>query len=168
MGQQANTRPSVLGLVPSGAPGTRATLRLMAGLVRRYRTDQRVRDLALRIVAGIPGKAYPIELDFLRRWVQANIRYTRDVNSVETLQTPTATLDIKQGDCDDQATLLGALAESIGFNVRFVAMGRAAARFEHVFMEAEVPGRGWVAAETTENVPLGWRPQWHYEMVEVV
>lgn len=161
-------RPAVLGLVPSGAAGTRATLRIMANLVRRYRVSQKVRDVALRVVGHLPNKRYLDELEALRQWVSRNVRYTRDVHGVETIHTPDAVLELMQGDCDDQATLLAALLESVGMRTRFVAVGVRSAQFIHVFAEAHLPGYGWVPAETTEPVPLGWRPQMAAEMIEEV
>lgn len=161
-------RRSTLGWVPDGPPGTRVTLRLMADAIRGGRTMQIIRMTALRIVAGLPGKDYRRELDALRRWVRHTIRYTRDVHTVETVQTPEATLSIRHGDCDDQAVLLGALAESIGFRTRLVAIGPRAMVFQHVYLEAQLPGGRWTSAETTEDVPLGWAPPWPYRMVQRV
>ncbi len=162
------SRPSALGWVPDGPPGTRATLRIMAATIRAGRTMQIIRQTALRIVSSLPAKDYHRELDALRQWVRHTIRYTRDVHTVETVQTPAATLSIRHGDCDDQAVLLGALAESVGFATRLVAIGPRAGAFGHVYLEALVPGAGWTSAETTEDVPLGWSPPWPYRMVQRV
>jgi transglutaminase-like putative cysteine protease len=161
-------RPSMVGRVPAGAAGTRATLKIMAALVRQYRISQHVRDLALRIVARLPEKRYLDELEAMRQWVQSHVRYTRDVHGVETIHTPDAVIELRQGDCDDQATLLATLLESVGMRTRFVAVGPTSSNFAHVFAEAYIQGYGWVPAETTEPVPLGWRPQMAAEMIEEV
>lgn len=143
-------------------------MKLMAGLVRRYRVNQRIRDVALRIVGHLRNKHYLAELEAVRLWVMRNIRYTRDVHGVETLHTPVAVLDLLQGDCDDQAILVAALLESIGMRMRFVSVGPSRSNYIHVFSEAYVSPWGWVAAETTEQVPLGWRPKLLAEMVQDV
>ncbi len=159
---------SVLGTIPDGPQGTRVTLRLMAGAIRRGRTVDAVRRLALGVVASVPSKNYGAELARIRSWVREHVRYTRDVRDVETLQTPEATLRIRQGDCDDHAILLGSLLESIGFRTRLVAIGRQQGQFGHVYLEAQVPRVGWISAETTEAVPLGWTPPWPYRMQQEV
>ena len=143
-------------------------MKLMAGLVRQYRTDQRIREVALRIVGHLRNKHYLDELEAVRLWVRRNVRYTRDVHGVETLHTPAAVLDLMQGDCDDQAILVAALLESIGMRTRFVSVGPNRGNYVHVFAEAHVSPYGWVAAETTEQVPLGWRPKMPAEMVQDV
>jgi transglutaminase-like putative cysteine protease len=140
--------------LPDGAAGTRATLRLMAGLARQYRKSMPIRSLALDIVNRVPGKNFAGEARELCLWVRNNIRYTRDVRDVETLQTPLKTLDIGQGDCDDQATLLSSLLEAVGFKTRFLAIKTATlGPFVHVICEAYVV-KEWVPLETTEP----WEP----------
>lgn len=141
--------------LPDGDAGTRATLRVMASLVRQYRRSLPIRQLALQIVGSVSGhKNFAGEAAALCRWVQQNIRYTRDVNDVETIQTPLKTLDFGQGDCDDQSTLLASLLEAVGFQTRFLAIKtNALGPFVHVVAEARI-GRDWVPLETTEP----WAP----------
>jgi transglutaminase-like putative cysteine protease len=143
--------------LPDGDAGTRATLRFMAQLSRQYRRSMPIRSLALEIVNRVPGhKNFEGEAAALCRWVRDNIRYTRDVRDVETLQTPLKTLDIGQGDCDDQATLLSSLLEAVGFKTRFLAIKTATlGPFVHVICEAYIgPERQWMPLETTEP----WEP----------
>ena len=127
----------------------------MASLVRQYRKNIAIRSLALDIVRPVPGhKNFRGEAAALCEWVKRNIRYVRDVKDVETLQTPLKTLDIGQGDCDDQSTLLAALLESVGFHTRFMAIKTATfGPFVHVVAQAQI-GRDWVPLETTEP----WEP----------
>jgi transglutaminase-like putative cysteine protease len=141
--------------LPDGDAGTRATLQVMASLVRQYRKNIAVRSLALDIVESVPGhKNFGGEAAALCNWVRSNIRYVRDINEVETVQTPLKTLDIGQGDCDDQASLLASLLEAVGFPTRFMAIKTAAfGPFIHVLAQAKI-GREWVPLETTEN----WEP----------
>jgi transglutaminase-like putative cysteine protease len=141
--------------LPDGDAGTRATLQVMASLVRQYRKSLPIRELALDIVQGIPGhKNFAGEAAALTYWVRDHIRYVRDVNDVETVQTPLKTLDFGQGDCDDQATLLATLLQAVGFRTRFMAIKTAAlGPYIHVLTQAHV-NRDWVPLETTED----WEP----------
>ncbi len=141
--------------IPDGDAGTRATLKLMASLARTYRKNLYIRKLALDIVGGVPGhKDFGAEAAALCNWVRDNIRYTRDVTDVETLQTPLKTLDFGQGDCDDHATLLASLLGAVGFDARFLAIKLSPlGPFVHVLAQARI-GRDWVPLETTEN----WEP----------
>ena len=150
---------AILKEIPSGPRGTRATLREMAKLVRRYRVNPRIRELALDVVRPVPGhKNFRGQVAALHNFVRSNIQYVRDVNGVETLQTPAKTLEYGQGDCDDQSTLLATLLETVGFRARFRAIKiDASGPFCHVFSEVSL-GRGWVPLETTERWPMGTEP----------
>ena len=76
----------------------------------------------------------------------------RDVNGVETLQTPLVTMEIKQGDCDDQSVLLASLLESIGHPTRFVAIKQNFfGPYVHVYTETRI-GPKWYPLETTEKM----------------
>lgn len=151
---------ATLQYLPPGPAGTRATLQAMAGMVRDYRKNMTVRTLALRIANTVPGhKNFNAVAATLCQWVQAHINYVRDVRDVETVQTPLVTIRLGAGDCDDQATLLATMLESIGYTTRFRAIKLATGgEFEHVVSEYldDESGHGsrWVPLETTEP----WRP----------
>lgn len=150
------TRGRLMGL-PPGPEGVRVTLRVMADLASQAKADPLLREQALAIVAAVPAKDRVGEARAVFEWVQRRIRYVGDVRGVETVQIPRKTLEYEQGDCDDMATLLAALLESIGHEVRFVAMGTTPGRFSHVFSEVLLDG-DWVAMDPTEPVAFGWRP----------
>lgn len=154
-------RSYTLAGLPYGPEGTRITLELMRRMVRVFRVHPEILDLARSVVATVPGKNYAAEAEALRNWVAQNIRYTQDVFEVETLQSPVVTLEVRQGDCDDQATLLAALLNAVGHEARFVAVGMGAPdEFEHVIVETKI-GERWLPAETTEPVAFGqypWQP----------
>lgn len=147
----------VLGSIPSGPAGVRATLKIMRAWVKRYKTDPAIRGLALKLIDGLPQKDHRGEIERLHAYVRDCIRYVRDVLEVETLQTPVKTLELKAGDCDDKSMLLAALLEAIGYPTRFVAVGFSPGRFSHVFPEVR-RGTAWIALETTEYWPVGRRP----------
>lgn len=129
----------------------------MASLASQAKTTIPIRELALSILGAVPGKDFHGEIDRIYRWVRDNIRYTRDVRGVETVQTPEKTLQYKQGDCDDQVTLLSALLESVGVRTRFKAVGFRPGHFQHVYLEATNGGK-WIALDPTESVEAGWEP----------
>lgn len=111
----------------------------------------------MSIVAPVPNKAYAGEARAIKEWVRQNIRYTRDINGVETLQIPEKTLEFEQGDCDDHSILVAALLESIGHPARFRAISTGGSAFNHVYVETRI-GPRWLSVETTENWPMGHVP----------
>lgn len=149
---------SSLSALPEGAAGIRATLNAMIRAATDAAQTLEIRDLAESIIAAVPAKDYDGEIRAIQAWVKNHIRYTRDPYTVETLKLPHALLEAPQGDCDDQATLVAALALSVGFPARFVAIGvHEPGTFDHVYAEVRL-GTVWVSVETTEPVDIGWQP----------
>lgn len=159
---EEGARPNALFEIPAGPAGVRATLSAMVRLTKIYRTTLPIRDAAERITAGVMEKDSWGEVAAVQAWVRDAVRYTSDVFDVETLKTPLETLRSISGDCDDKALLAGTILQSIGFAVRYVAVGyEAPDRFEHVYAEVKLgrpPNEKWIAVETTEPVSLGWAP----------
>lgn len=144
--------------LPDGPEGTRATLDLMAELARANRTNPIIRGLAEKIIADVPQKDYVGEARAVQQFVLHAIRYTQDIDGVETLKDPVTTLASAMGDCDDKALLAAALLRSIGHPARFVAVSfNDPNMYEHVYVETRA-GTVWIPLETTENVDLGWSP----------
>ena len=115
-------------------------------------------DQAL-LVQSVPPRDWRGEICSLFKYVRDHIRYVRDIEGVETLQTPPATIDLEAGDCDDKSTLLAALLASIGYQSRFVAVGyRQPDSYQHVYVEALLDGE-WVPLDATVPKPFGWRPR---------
>lgn len=155
----ASPATATLRALPSGDAGTRVTLQLMRQLVRQYKKTLPIRQLALSIIDNVPGhKNFGAQVQAIHSFMQNNIAYVRDITNVETLSTPIKTLEYRKGDCDDQATLIAALLESIGHPTRFVAIKmKTFGPYVHVFTETKI-GRKWVAVETTEKWPVGMGP----------
>lgn len=130
----------------------------MRSWVDRYKVHPAVRELAVKLTGNLPQKNFSAEVSALFYYVRDKIRYLKDVNGVETLQSPLQTLRLRAGDCDDKVTLLGALLESIGHPVRFQALGFSPGRLEHVIAECYIGGQ-WVALDATEPVAPGWNPK---------
>lgn len=152
-------RPSVLADLPPGEEGTATTLRLMRRFIHDYKKASQVRETALTLISGVRQKDWVGEVRAIFNWVRDHIRYTRDINGVETLQTPLATMELGAGDCDDKTTLLAALLESIGHPTRLVAAGyQAPRRYSHVYLETRLGAR-WVPLDATLlDKPMGSIP----------
>jgi len=133
---------------------------MMRDIVRAGVRDPRmiVRNHAITITRGCPSKDFRCEVETIHEWVDQNIRFVRDINGIETLQTPARTLELGVGDCDDHAILLSAILEATGHPTRFVAVGFAPGSFEHVLTETKL-GDKWIPLETTvAGAYIGWYP----------
>lgn len=150
-------RPVTLGTLPSGRAGVAETLKIMVRLAREYRKDVGVRQVAADLVRSLPQYDTAGEIRTLHAFVRDGIRYTNDIRTVETIQTPKATLEMGVGDCDDKSLLLAALLESVGRATRFVAIGLNGRPLSHVLVEVR-NGKGWMPLETIRPVAAGWYP----------
>jgi len=146
-----------LALIPEGRAGVVETLRVMSRLVRDGKKNLAVRQRAMYLTRSCQQKDYACEVRSLHAFVRDEIRYVNDVRDVETVASPEKTLEFNAGDCDDKATLLAAMLESIGHPTRFIAIGFEPQVFEHVYVETKI-GASWIALETTEPVEAGWNP----------
>lgn len=148
--------------VPKGTPGTLATARLIAQMIRDGARDFYVRQKAIKIFreAGARPKDRWGEVCALFHWVRNNIRYTRDIFRVELLHTPRRMLELQAGDCDDMTILLGAMLMSTGHPVRLALTGFRPHKphaYTHIYPEVNVRGK-WIALDATMNKPIGWAP----------
>lgn len=110
------------------------------------------------MVHDIAAKDFRGEVECVFDFVQNEIRYIQDINNVETIQTPEYTLENGYGDCDDKATLLASMLESIGHPCRFAALALCVpGEFDHVIIQTLI-GTRWVPLDATEDEPMGWQP----------
>jgi hypothetical protein len=149
--------------IPTGLAGTKRTAAHVARLIREGAGDFYVRQKAIDILLqrGVPAKDYVGEIDALFRWVQRNVRYTKDPFRIEALHAPRRMLELRAGDCDDMTILLGALVKSIGHPVRLVLTGPNARRpdlFSHIYLEAQHRG-DWIPLDATMPFGMGWSPR---------
>lgn len=152
-------RPMTLERIPSGREGIKVTLQRMSRLVRIFKKDPGVREVAAALVRSLPQYDRVGEVKALQEFVRDCIRYTNDITRVETVQTPKATLQLGIGDCDDKSTLLAALLESIGRPTRFAAVGfTEGGGHSHVLVEVLTRRQRWVPLETIKPVEAGWGP----------
>lgn len=143
--------------IPEGRAGVIVTLKAMRKLAREYRKNPTIVYLSRSLLSGVAQKDWMEEIRRLHFFVRDNIRYTLDVNDVETLLSPVHLLEIGHGDCDDKATLLAAMLESVGHPARFVAVGAIPGELSHVYVETRV-GDSWIPLDPTEPVDIGWQP----------
>ena len=130
----------------------------MRNTVREARSHYPLIELARRITQHLPQKDFTGEVRAIHQYVRDNIRYVRDPDGLELVQTPEETLRVRAGDCDDKSVLAATLLNATGHRVRFRAVGlNARGQYQHVFPETRI-GTRWVSVETTEPVDLGWLP----------
>jgi hypothetical protein len=158
------TAPKIsLGHISKGALGTQQTVEHVQALIRAGAKDFYVRQKAIDILLEkhIPPKDYLAEIKAIFEWVQQHIRYTKDTFQVEVLHSARRMLELRAGDCDDMAILLGAMLEAIGHPVRLVIIGPDPLRqdlFTHIYLEVFHKGR-WIPLDATMSYPMGWGPR---------
>lgn len=131
----------------------------MSRMVRGYKKFAPLRQLALHIIQDVPGrKNFRGQIERIQEYVRHNIQYVKDIEGVETIQTPDMTVRNRAGDCDDQAVLVATLLAAIGHPTRFIAMkSKLLGPYVHVYAETR-NGTRWWPVETTENWPVGYEP----------
>lgn len=153
------------GPLAPGVKGTRQTLQIMARLVADEGTNPVIRGKALEILKAAGRRSADATLDALgalHDFVANRVRFELDPPQFETLQAPTFTLRYGAGDCDDKATLLGALVNGAGLDVplRFRVVGAQLAhpdRYSHVYVVARHGYRDVPMDATYAGTPMGWQ-----------
>lgn len=110
-------------------------------MVDQYRAVHAIRARARDIVfrqRGCEPKDKVGQALAIGAWVQDTITYVEEMP--ETFQTPTTTVAMGYGDCDDFSTLIASLLESIGIESELVGM-EWDGHFRHIFPRAVVRGR---------------------------
>ncbi|MGH8489132.1 MAG: transglutaminase-like domain-containing protein [Gammaproteobacteria bacterium] len=149
--------------IPSGYAGTLKTVQHIIGLIKQGAKDFHVRQSAIDILLqrAVRPKDYLGEIKSLFEWVQQHVRYTKDTFRVEVLHSAKRMLQLRAGDCDDMAILLGAMLESVGHPVRLALSGPDPLRqdlFSHIYLEVFHKGR-WIPLDATMPYPMGWAPR---------
>lgn len=152
--------------IGEGMAGIFDTVALMRRLAREGSRDIRIRNAAAQVIYLQPERSERHEVESLFAFVRDHVRYMRDPLFYEAVAIPAQVLALGYGDCDDKATLLAAMLESVGYLSRFVVTGYADPnRPEHVYLQVLI-GQDWVNADPTEHMPLGYAPPhplffWH-------
>ena len=149
--------------IPEGYRGTLQTVEHISDLIRQGAKDFHVRQTAIDILLQreVKPKDYLGEIKALFEWVQRHVRYIKDPFRVEVLHSAKRLLELRAGDCDDMAILLGAMLEAIGHPVRLVLTGSDPLRrdlFSHIYLEVSHKGR-WIPLDATMPYPMGWAPR---------
>jgi hypothetical protein len=112
-----------------------------------------VRQAAESVVRGLSPKDYLSEIVALYGWAKSPaFRYTNDALHVEQIKTPERILmevqkdGVSLVDCDDSATLIAAMALTLGRQCQFVVVGFGAPGvYTHVFVRVKEPKSGeWI------------------------
>lgn len=140
-----------------GEPGIFETVGIMRALVNDWKKSPALRQAAMGVIFMEPAQDDCAEVQALFNFVRDNVRYTRDVNGIETLATPDKTLAMRVGDCDDQSVLLATLLESVGYPTKFVIEAYDDAGWAHVYLMTYCDDQ-WIALDPTEQVAAGWYP----------
>lgn len=144
--------------IAGGNAGIMQTVLLMKDLVQAAKMDPEIRQFTLNLVNFLPQKDHAGEAEVLFLFVQNQIRYVQDIADVETLHEPRYTLAVGQGDCDDKATLLATMLQTIGINTAFVVAGYEGRAYTHVYVLATLPDGEQVAMDATEPQGMGYEP----------
>lgn len=115
-------------------------------MVRDAARNLDVIQAARGIVYYVQPRDYEGQARAIREWVHTHLIFSRDPKGVELLQQPLWMLQQiskrsqVSGDCDDAATLSGALLTAIGFTcwIEAVAFFSPRSPFQHVYTLAQV------------------------------
>jgi hypothetical protein len=148
-----------------GDAGAAQSIDDMRGIVDKALKSPQVYALARRIVQHVQAYDESGELRALYDWVLRNIRFVKGVIGKQSLQTVDATLALQAGQCTDLASLVAALAMSIGYPARFVAVAtdpQAPDQFSHIYPEVQLEGE-WIPMDAArENATFGVPPARRY------
>jgi hypothetical protein len=149
--------------ISPGSRGTNETLEKMAELAVEGSTDPWFVAFARGEVRECGSRDHLCEAAALLRWVKGHVPYRHDPQFMEWIQSPGWTAFVEgQGDCDDFAILIAAMALSVGLQAKFRAVAlnkQNPTEYTHVYPMIEVPGKGWLAADAVPpTAKLGWEP----------
>jgi hypothetical protein len=122
-----------------------------------------IRALAVEIVRGAAARNDYAQAVAVFDWVKRNIEFRGEYD--EYLQTPLVTAQLRAGDCDDHATLIGALLRALGIGAGFFTVALDPAdperQFSHVYTAAWIRAKqAWLPLDTTvERSYPGWQPE---------
>lgn len=100
---------------------TQTTLKLCAGLAKLYADHPWIIQAARHVAAqGVSPQA---QARAAWEYVRGTVKYRRDPDWAEWVQDPLETLyRTKEGDCDDQAVVVGAILAALGHDIEMRAI----------------------------------------------
>lgn len=144
--------------IPSGEPGTDATVRIIRQLIESGKRSLKIRHFAEWILKlyNVSARDRLGEIAAIHEWAKKNIRYVQDPYRVEYVQTPERLLVSRTGDCDDFTALVGSLVEAIGYPVDIKVVAKPGRKqFHHVYPIVRI-GAETVGLDASMPVPLGY------------
>jgi len=100
------------------------------------------------------------EAEAIFKAVRNNVRYTSDIAGIDTYQSPSKTLKLKAGDCDDYSSLICSALLSAGIPCRFkVIRTKDSNEWNHIYAQAGLPRNRpsrWVSMDASVPVRFGW------------
>ena len=115
-------------------PVTSDTVAWMVHFAKTGSADERIRRSAEDAVRLVQPKNYLSEALATGKWVETNIRYTKDPKRIERLAHPTILLERRFGDCDEVSCLIAAQLLSLGHSADYVTVAFPGdADYSHVF-----------------------------------
>jgi hypothetical protein len=162
---------------PNARQAQKFTAQMVARCIRDSASYLPIRNLAASIAATAPPKNYYAQVKAIYDWFVSRWRYVRDTVGVETLAaSPRAVYHLViggdgrgvgggrgAGDCDDAACAIGGMLAAIGMPVRVATVrnpGQTRGLFSHIFVQAMVPGHGWISVDPVGHPAHGfaWTP----------
>jgi transglutaminase-like putative cysteine protease len=136
-------------------------------LIEQGKRDPVVYEFARRAVNRkcgnswcVPEKDNGKELKALFKAIRQNVRYTSDIDRVDSYQKPRHTLALRTADCDDYSTLICAAAATLGLKCRLkVIKTQGASDWNHIYAQVGLPRHKpsrWVSLDASVNMPMGW------------
>lgn len=140
---------------------TYESVEVIKNLIKEGRKDYVIRRVAEKIIQYIPPKDYNREVKAVYNFVTRRLRYTKDINQVETVHRARDLLrwHRKAADCDDFVILTGALLEALGHPVRLVIIGNNYSNkddFSHIYLQVSVKNK-WISLDgSVPGAAVGW------------
>lgn len=163
--------------VGSPAAAQKLTVQLVAKCIRDSSSFLPIRNLAASIATTAKPKDYYGQVKAIYEYFLSRWRYVKDTVGVETLAaSPRAVFHLViggdgrgvgggkgAGDCDDAACAIGGMLAAIGIPVRIATTrspNRSRGLFSHIFVQANIPGRGWISVDPVGHPFHGfaWTP----------
>lgn len=90
--------------------------------------------------------------------VRSRVRYTLDPTDFDAFASPSKTLALRAGDCDDQVILLAAMLRSVGKHVwSRVYHTKGWPTWNHIALVTQLPDtKEWMPLDPTVDQPAGW------------
>lgn len=108
--------------------------------------------LARAVTRACAGRDAMCELHAIYQFTVANVRYTGDVNAIDTFSAPIRTLQMGGEDCDGHCLVNAALAIANGFQARARITSNRGITWDHIYCLAGLPkgkAEKWIAIDTT-------------------